>query len=89
MPQMDGYELIRRVRGELGIGAQLLPAVALTAYARDEDRERALRAGFQAHVTKPYQVGQLVAVLNQVLAAASREAATTQVRFEGGASVGS
>jgi PAS domain S-box-containing protein len=45
MPQMDGYELVRRVRGELGLGPQRLVAVAITAYARDEDRARALLAG--------------------------------------------
>jgi PAS domain S-box-containing protein len=69
MPTMDGYELIRRVRNELGMGPDRLLAVALTAYARDEDRDRALKFGFQAHLTKPYQVGQLVAILNQLLAA--------------------
>jgi PAS domain S-box-containing protein len=93
MPQMDGYELIRRIRGELGISAQQLPAVALTAYARDEDRERALKSGFQAHITKPYQVGQLVTVLNQLQQQAQepssppRGAGPGRVRREGGASV--
>jgi CheY-like chemotaxis protein len=66
MPRMDGYELIRRVRNELGLDPQRLPAVALTAYAREEDRNRALQAGFQGHLSKPYHVGQLVAVLNQL-----------------------
>ena len=69
MPTMDGYELIRRVRNELGLGTDRLLAVALTAYSRDEDRARALQFGFQAHLTKPYQVGQLVAILNQLLGA--------------------
>ena len=64
MPHMDGYEFIRRVRGELGLGPQRLAAVAITAYARDEDRARALLAGYQAHIVKPYQVGQLVAMIN-------------------------
>jgi PAS domain S-box-containing protein len=52
MPGMDGYELIRRVRAA-GSPGRDLPAVALTAYARPEDRERALAAGFQAHLPKP------------------------------------
>jgi PAS domain S-box-containing protein len=66
MPGMDGYELIRRVRTELGLGPDRLIAVALTAYARDEDRARALQSGFQAHLAKPYQIGQLVAILHQL-----------------------
>jgi signal transduction histidine kinase/ActR/RegA family two-component response regulator len=64
MPQMDGYELIRKVRGELGLAPTQIPAVAITAYARDEDRARALRAGFQAHLIKPYQVAQLIKLLH-------------------------
>jgi CheY-like chemotaxis protein len=85
MPQMDGYELIRRVRGELGLPAQQLVAIAITAYARDEDRARALQAGFQGHLAKPYQVSQLVALINQLPTAAS---APDDVRaLETGASV--
>jgi PAS domain S-box-containing protein len=68
MPGMDGYELIRRVRGELGLGPDRLGAVAITAYARDEDRARALLAGYQAHLVKPYQVGQLVEIIGELLA---------------------
>jgi len=67
MPHMDGYEFIRRVRGELDLGPSRLAAVAITAYARDEDRTRALLAGYQAHIAKPYQVGQLVAMVNELL----------------------
>jgi PAS domain S-box-containing protein len=68
MPGMDGYDLIRRVRGELGLGADRLGAIAITAYARDEDRTRALLAGYQAHLVKPYQVGQLVEIIGELLA---------------------
>ncbi len=53
MPQTDGYELIRRVRSELGSSGAALPAIALTAYAREEDRRLALEAGFNTHVSKP------------------------------------
>jgi len=87
MPTMDGYELIRRVRNELGLGTDRLLAVALTAYARDEDRARALQFGFQAHLTKPYQVGQLVAILNQLLAAQRVEGPRDAVSREAGATV--
>jgi CheY-like chemotaxis protein len=63
MPIMDGYQLLHAVRTELKLAPDMLPAVAVTAYARDEDRKRTLAAGFQAHLTKPYQVTQLVAIL--------------------------
>jgi len=53
MPGMDGYALIRRVRGELGLDAQALPAVAVTAFVRSEDRDAALDAGYQACLQKP------------------------------------
>jgi PAS domain S-box-containing protein len=52
MPGEDGHSLIRRVRALGGDYAQI-PAVALTAYARDEDREKALAAGFDVHLAKP------------------------------------
>ncbi len=62
MPEQDGYELIRRVR-ERGLNGRTLPAVALTAFARPEDRRRALLAGFQVHVPKPVDPDELVAVV--------------------------
>jgi two-component system, chemotaxis family, CheB/CheR fusion protein len=56
MPGQNGYDLIRELRTfEAERGAPGVPAVALTAYARDEDRSRALAAGFQAHVPKPIE----------------------------------
>ncbi|HEY0100837.1 MAG TPA: PAS domain S-box protein [Pyrinomonadaceae bacterium] len=63
MPGEDGYELIRRVR-ELPPGAGgRTPAVALTAYARTEDRLRAMRAGFEMHVSKPVELAELIAIV--------------------------
>jgi signal transduction histidine kinase/ActR/RegA family two-component response regulator len=63
MPDIDGYSLIRRVRElEAHRGGQI-PAVALTAHARVEDRLRALRAGFQIHVSKPVEPTELAIVL--------------------------
>jgi PAS domain S-box-containing protein len=62
MPGMDGYELIRRVRA-LGGDISAMPAVALTAYARAEDRARALEAGFQLHLAKPVESAVLLASL--------------------------
>ncbi len=60
MPGIDGYELIRRVRSGTEGGAAKLPAVALSAYVRAEDRQHALDAGYQRHVSKPVRVEELV-----------------------------
>lgn len=62
MPDDDGYELIRRVRQLPAHSGGKVPAIALTAYARVEDRMQALRAGFQMHVPKPVELAELVAV---------------------------
>jgi PAS domain S-box-containing protein len=62
MPGEDGYELIRRVRELPAEGGGKVPAIALTAYARVEDRMQALRAGYQMHVPKPVELAELVAV---------------------------
>ena len=60
MPGADGYELLRRVR-ELGPArGGRVPAIALTAFARSEDRTRALRSGFMVHVSKPVDPSELV-----------------------------
>lgn len=64
MPGNDGYELIGRVRA-LPIGRKI-PAVALTALARTDDRTRALRAGFQMHIAKPVDPEELVAVVRNL-----------------------
>ncbi|MDQ3818589.1 MAG: ATP-binding protein [Acidobacteriota bacterium] len=63
MPNEDGYTLISRVRalGEESISR--IPAAALTAYAREEDRERALAAGYQMHVCKPVGSDELLAAV--------------------------
>jgi signal transduction histidine kinase/CheY-like chemotaxis protein len=66
MPVVDGYELLRRIR-ELGEArGGRLPAIALTAFARSEDRTRALRAGFLVHVSKPVEPSELVATVASV-----------------------
>jgi PAS domain S-box-containing protein len=67
MPGADGFDLIRRVRWqEQRSGRPRLPAVALTAYASVEDRERALAAGYDAHVAKPVDADELTAVLSRI-----------------------
>ncbi len=64
MPGEDGYALIDKVRRlEASRGGPGLPAIALSALARDEDRERTISAGFQMHVTKPVEADVLVAAI--------------------------
>lgn len=63
MPGEDGYSLIRKVRSLKADKGGRVPAVALTAYADSEDRMRALEAGFQTHVTKPVDPGELVTII--------------------------
>jgi len=63
MPGQDGYEFIQQVRAierERAV-PRPVPAIALTAHARDADRTRAATAGFDAHITKPVEPGALVA----------------------------
>ncbi|HEV2706703.1 MAG TPA: ATP-binding protein [Pyrinomonadaceae bacterium] len=62
MPDEDGYELLRRVRELPAEAGGRVSAIALTAYARVEDRMQALRAGYQMHVPKPVELAELVAV---------------------------
>ena len=60
MPQENGYELISKIRARSPQAGGNLPAIALTAYARAEDRQRALAAGFHLHVPKPIEPEELV-----------------------------
>ena len=62
MPERDGYDLIREIRA-LGHDATDLPAVAVTAFASPEDRQRALAAGFQVHLAKPVDPKELTHVI--------------------------
>jgi signal transduction histidine kinase/ActR/RegA family two-component response regulator len=62
MPDQDGYDLIRQVRALPGRAAQI-PAIALTALARGEDRSRALQAGYQRHISKPVDPAELVTLI--------------------------
>jgi CheY-like chemotaxis protein/anti-sigma regulatory factor (Ser/Thr protein kinase) len=63
MPGEDGYSLIRRVRALATPAVASVPAAALTAFARNEDRQKALQAGFQLHLTKPIDAQTLVAAV--------------------------
>jgi len=66
MPNEDGYSLIRRVR-ELEDSGKRMPAVALTAFARVEDRMKALSAGFNMHVPKPVEPAELMTVVESLI----------------------
>lgn len=66
MPGEDGYDLIKKVRALPVDQGGRIPAVALTAYARPEDRLRALRAGYQMHIPKPVEVAELMAIIARV-----------------------
>jgi CheY-like chemotaxis protein len=61
MPEIDGFEVIRRVRASVDPAIRNVPAAALTAFARSEDRTKALQSGFQMHLAKPVDPGELVA----------------------------
>jgi CheY-like chemotaxis protein len=63
MPEEDGYGLIARVRSLDGEGQSSIPAVAITAYAKEEDRQRALASGFQIYLAKPVELSELISVV--------------------------
>ncbi|MCU0569118.1 MAG: PAS domain S-box protein, partial [Oculatellaceae cyanobacterium Prado106] len=75
MPNQDGYALIQRVRALPPEQGGKIPAVALTAFARQEDRMQAIAAGFQMHVTKPIEPTRLVSVTKML--AAGKEGRST------------
>jgi two-component system CheB/CheR fusion protein len=62
MPGLDGYEVARRLRSEPGLSGMLL--VAVSGHGRREDRDRALAAGFDCHLTKPLEPRQLRLLLD-------------------------
>ena len=61
MPRMDGFELIARVRASEDVRIREIPAAALTAFARSEDRMRATQSGFEVHLSKPIDPAELMA----------------------------
>jgi CheY-like chemotaxis protein len=79
MPDEDGYSLIRRVREWERARGVYIPAVALTAYGRAEDRMRSLKAGFQMHVSKPVDPDELVIVIKSLV---SRPNGSDHLRLE-------
>jgi CheY-like chemotaxis protein len=63
MADTDGYALIRQVREQEGAQGEHIPAIALTAYARAQDRVQAIAAGYNTHVAKPVDIRELVSVV--------------------------
>jgi signal transduction histidine kinase/ActR/RegA family two-component response regulator len=61
MPEKDGYELIKEIRMSADPKVKDIPAAALTAFARSEDRTKAMQSGFEMHLSKPVDPGELVA----------------------------
>ncbi|MGE4053414.1 MAG: ATP-binding protein [Vicinamibacterales bacterium] len=72
MPEMDGFEFIERVRASERPEIRNLPAAALTAFARPEDRTRALESGFEMHLAKPIDPAELVASVATLVRASRR-----------------
>ncbi|HYC54947.1 MAG TPA: ATP-binding protein [Candidatus Binatia bacterium] len=66
MPEEDGFSFISRLRAREARGGRLIPAIALTAYARVEDRRRALLAGFNMFVPKPVEPGELIVTIAEL-----------------------
>jgi CheY-like chemotaxis protein len=66
MPEMDGYELVSRLRSDGGARNAGVKVIALTAYASVDDRERALGSGFQAHLAKPVNFEELLRTIEKV-----------------------
>jgi CheY-like chemotaxis protein/nitrogen-specific signal transduction histidine kinase len=72
MADVDGYEFIRRVRAEGAPPGKRIPAIAVTAYARAEERQRSLLAGYQMHISKPIEARELIAGIASLLDIAGR-----------------
>jgi len=68
MPQMDGWSVLKEIRRDAA--TRDLPCVALTAFAAEEDRQRALEAGFDAYLSKPYRAKDLLELVETLVAKA-------------------
>ncbi|HEY9627855.1 MAG TPA: PAS domain-containing protein [Coleofasciculaceae cyanobacterium] len=73
MPGVDGYQLIRQVRSLPPEQGGKIPAVALTAYARTEDRKLALLSGYQMHIAKPVEPSELIAIVSSLTSLMQRK----------------
>jgi signal transduction histidine kinase/ActR/RegA family two-component response regulator len=76
MPEFDGYALLREVRTQLGSSGACLPAIAMTAHARELDRQLARVAGFDEHLAKPIEPSTLLRAVARLAAARPRSSTT-------------
>jgi signal transduction histidine kinase len=67
MPKLNGYDLIRTVRNDMQLDATMLPAIAISAYARPLDQQRALQSGYQAYVVKPLEAHLLIQAVAELV----------------------
>jgi len=67
MPEIDGYDFIRKLRSLPPEQGGNVPALALTAYARMEDAARAMASGYQTHTAKPINPDELIAAVTRLL----------------------
>ncbi len=68
LPDIDGYDMIRKVRRVYGIDDKKLPAIALSGYVGDDDRQRSIEAGFQKHIPKPVDLDTLPDIIHTLIA---------------------
>jgi PAS domain S-box-containing protein len=68
LPDIDGFDMIRKVRKSFGIDGQKLPAIALSGYVGDDDRQRSIEAGFQRHISKPLDLDTLPNIIRSIIA---------------------
>jgi signal transduction histidine kinase/CheY-like chemotaxis protein len=74
MPEVDGFELMRRIRRRAAAAGGCIPSIALTAFTRQDDRSKALQAGFTDYLAKPVEAGALVARIADVARRGQEEA---------------
>ena len=72
MPEMDGYELLAKIRSECPLNLRAIPAVALTAFATEQERERSFEAGYQIHLVKPVAISELVRTVASIVKRTTR-----------------
>jgi CheY-like chemotaxis protein len=82
MPHVDGYELLRRIRALDPARGRNVPAIALTAFARPEDRMRSLSVGYSVHVSKPIEPEKLTATVANLAGRTTRRGVAQPERIQ-------
>jgi hypothetical protein len=73
MPGQDGLEMMRKIRSERALASRFIPAIALSAYGAPEDRNQSLASGFQAHLSKPTDLADLLMTVASLVASGSQQ----------------